>query len=244
MRSTIIAILFSLAAPAAFAQVNEAKDSAEYESIPDQSPAGALVEEFGAAMSIGDAAGARPLLPVGLDLIKDYEGWEPKPYNDAVGYCTIGYGHLIDLKKCEVTDKMGSYADGITEAEGLALLDKDTVGSRLAVQRLVTAELTEGQFSALSSFVFNLGASKFARSTLLKLINMKTMDPAAGEFSRWTKAGGVILAGLVSRRDCEAMLFKGMLAVPAGTVFKRSLCTSNAIGGGSAGDPIDVNVGE
>jgi len=31
----------------------------------------------------------------GAALIGKHEGFEPRPYNDPTGHCTVGYGHLI-----------------------------------------------------------------------------------------------------------------------------------------------------
>ena len=37
----------------------------------------------------------RHITKEGLELIKQFEGFEPEVYLDAAGYPTIGYGHLI-----------------------------------------------------------------------------------------------------------------------------------------------------
>lgn len=245
MRTGLIAIAFALWSPE-FATAQETVDdevSSEYETDLDKLPSGALVEAF-TKNEFTSNDDARPLLPLGLELIKDFEGWREKPYNDAKGYCTIGYGHLIDLKSCETTALLGDFANGLTREEGLVLLEKDTTSSRLAVQKLVTVPLTAEQFGALTSFTFNFGPTKFGKSSLLKRTNEKKFDPAALEFAKWVKAGPNILTGLVTRRTCETLLFKGTLKPNAQQKFDRDMCTASAMGAADVGDLIDTEVGE
>ena len=72
---------------------------------------------------------------------------------------------------------------------------------------LVTVPLTQGQYDALSCFIFNIGAKKFRGSTLLRKLNDGDYKGAADELLRWTKAGGRELSGLVKRRKAERSLF-------------------------------------
>ncbi|MCY1305462.1 Lysozyme RrrD [compost metagenome] len=67
--------------------------------------------------------------------------------------------------------------------------------------------LSQGQFDALASFVFNLGSGNLQCSTLLRKLNAKDYAGAADEFPRWNKAGGKVLAGLTRRRAAERALF-------------------------------------
>jgi lysozyme len=71
----------------------------------------------------------------------------------------------------------------------------------------VHVPLTQNQFDALVSFVFNLGVGNFRTSTLLKKLNAGDNDGAAQEFGRWIHAGGKALPGLVRRREAERALF-------------------------------------
>ena len=65
---------------------------------------------------------------------------------------------------------------------------------------------TQEQFDALVSFHFNTGA--IARATLTRRHKAGDFAGAAREFARWNKAGGRVLAGLVSRRSAEARLYR------------------------------------
>lgn len=60
----------------------------------------------------------RQITKQGLNLIKQFEGFEPEIYLDAAGLPTIGYGHLLRPGE----DKM--FANGISEAAGEAFLPR------------------------------------------------------------------------------------------------------------------------
>ena len=135
----------------------------------------------------------------GLALIQHYEGCRLKAYKCPAGVWTVGYG-------CTGPDVKEGMT--ITHDEAMARLRRDVEKFEQAVSKLVTVPLTAGQFDALVSFAYNLGAGALQRSTLLKLVNASRFDAAAGEFAKWNKAGGKVLDGLVRRRAAEAHLFK------------------------------------
>jgi lysozyme len=79
--------------------------------------------------------------------------------------------------------------------------------SEQIVERYGKAE-NQQQFDALVSFVFNVGGSAFIGSTLLRRIKERAGEAAIREqFARWNKGGGVVLPGLVKRRQDEAELY-------------------------------------
>ncbi len=133
----------------------------------------------------------------GIQLIKASEGCVLKVYKDVAGLPTIGIGHLI---------KQGEYYDSITEEEALELLANDLKQAETCINSMKLT-LTQNQFDALVSFVFNLGCGAFKGSTLLKKLRRGDYEGAAGEFSRWNKAGGKVVQGLVRRREEERALF-------------------------------------
>lgn len=137
----------------------------------------------------------------GLDLIKKFEGLHLKAYICPAGKVTIGYGHTASAK-------MGQT---ITAEQADRLLRDDVFEAEEAVKRLVTAKLRQGQFDALVSFVFNMGASRLQGSTLRKKLNGGDDYGAANEFPRWVYArvdGDLMkLKGLERRRAAERELF-------------------------------------
>ncbi|MDF0540734.1 lysozyme [Sphingobium sp. H39-3-25] len=67
--------------------------------------------------------------------------------------------------------------------------------------------MTQSQFDAMVSLAFNIGSEAFRKSTLLKKHLAGDFEGAAAQFSRWNKAVGKVLAGLVKRRAAEAALY-------------------------------------
>jgi lysozyme len=99
------------------------------------------------------------------------------------------------------------FAAGITEAAATALLLEDAVYAEHAVTHLVTVPLTQGQYDALVSFTYNVGAGRLQSSTLLKDLNAGNYAAAADQFGVWVMGGGKKLSELVMRRAAEARMF-------------------------------------
>ena len=141
----------------------------------------------------------------GLELIKKYEGFYPKPYKDPIGIPTIGYGftyYLPDRRKVTMQDRP------LTEHQASCMLQEILKGYEKDVLRLVKVKLTQNQFDALVSFTFNLGATNLSKSTLLRKLNINPNDPTiASEFLKWNKAGGKVFNGLTKRRKEESELY-------------------------------------
>ena len=143
----------------------------------------------------------RPISDTALDLVKRFEGFSPTRYLCSGGKLTIGYGHVIT--KAHIKD----FEKPITEQRARQILMMDMTYAAQAVDRLVKVPLTQNQFDALVSFVFNVGDGAFAASTLLRLLNKGRYQEAAVEFMRWIHAGGKRLDGLIRRRRAEQELF-------------------------------------
>jgi len=133
-----------------------------------------------------------------VNIIKKHEGLRLEAYlptpNDV---WTIGYGHTH-------TTKQGMK---ITKAQADKLLYMDIAWAEEAVNTLVKVPLTQNQFDALVSFVFNVGAGAFSKSTLLRFLNMGDYTNAAAQFLRWNRQKGKVLNGLTRRRQEERELF-------------------------------------
>lgn len=123
-----------------------------------------------------------------------------EPYLCPGGYWTIGYGHVIKNPK--------DYPYSLTRDEALELLAQDVIRAERAVLRLITAPLSNGQFDALVSFTFNLGAGALQRSTLRRKVNREEHTDVPAELMKWVWAGGKKLNGLVKRRKAESMNYQ------------------------------------
>jgi hypothetical protein len=76
-----------------------------------------------------------------------------------------------------------------------------------SIDQNVKVGLTQNQFDALVSLIYNIGTGGFSSSTLLQMINASNFAGAADQFSRFVYSGGVVLQGLVTRRAAERALF-------------------------------------
>lgn len=133
----------------------------------------------------------------GLAIIKERESLSLKAYLDKDAYA-IGYGHRgSDVKRGMI----------ITKAQADVFLKLDCEHAETVIKRMVGVELTENQFSALVSFVYNIGEGKFGKSTLLKRINEKNFNKAADELTKWVSPGTIYENGLRTRREKEKALF-------------------------------------
>jgi lysozyme len=138
-----------------------------------------------------------------IPLIEASEGFSSTPYLCPAGVPTIGYGST-------------RYADGrtvtmqdapVSKQEAIALVQATLTQYEDAVNRYVAVPLKQSQFDALVDFAYNAGAQNLRTSTLLKKLNAGDYQGAANEFPRWNMGGGVVLRGLVKRRDAEKQLF-------------------------------------
>jgi lysozyme len=148
----------------------------------------------------------------GLRLIKSFEGYHTRqPDGSCVAYLcpanvpTIGWG-------CTEGVTLGMRW---TEADATAGLRREMAKHEAAVMRLVTVEINQNQFDALTSFSYNCGISALQKSTLLKRLNKGDYSGAAEAFGVWNKGGGKVLPGLVARRAREAALFMKPVVAPA-----------------------------
>ena len=148
----------------------------------------------------------------GLRLIKSFEGYHTKQADGScVAYLcparvpTIGWG-------CTEGVKLGMRW---TEAEATDGLRRELAKHEAAVARLVTVDINQNQFDALTSFSYNCGVGALAKSTLLKRLNKGDVSGAAQAFHAWNKGGGRVLNGLVARRAREAALFMKPVEAPA-----------------------------
>lgn len=116
---------------------------------------------------------------------------------------TIGFGHKIKPEE--------EFARGITAPEAQLLLQKDVEAAERAIHTVVRVALSQPQYDALISFVYNVGVGAFALSTLLKRLNEGRYAEAADELLRWNKLrqGKMLVEspGLSARRAAERMMF-------------------------------------
>ena len=134
----------------------------------------------------------------GLALTKNFESCVLTAYADQGGEWTIGYGHTGPGVHAGLT---------ITQAQADIFLESDVSGAVTCVNKLATAKINQNQFDALVDFVFNLGCASLSKSQLLREVNSGNFSDAATQFLRWDHVKGVVIQGLLRRRQAEATLF-------------------------------------
>jgi len=131
-----------------------------------------------------------------VPLVMLYEGTVLQSYRDPIGIITACVGHTgpelrmgqkYTRQQCE--DML--YGDLLKHAAALDCIKRP---------------MTDGQKAAFLSFAFNVGNKAFCDSTLARKANAGDMAGACAELSRWTRAGGRELPGLVKRRAAEREL--------------------------------------
>lgn len=137
----------------------------------------------------------------GIAFIKREEGEKLTAYQDSVGVWTIGVGHTgtVDGK---------SVARGMTimQSKSTSLLISDLAWVESAINGNVKVPLTQNQYDALCSLVFNIGRNAFTGSTLLRLLNVNNYKGASDQFLQWKRAGSDPDL-LLPRRKRERELF-------------------------------------
>ena len=134
----------------------------------------------------------------GLAIIKKWEGMKLESYLCPAGKWTIGYGHTKNVRPDQ---KLRD------EAHAEELLKEDCEDAEHGVNRCIDVPLNDNQFSALVSFVFNLGEGALRRGTIPAKIRNGNYIGAAETMKQYIKAGGRPLPGLKARREEEADLF-------------------------------------
>lgn len=138
-----------------------------------------------------------------IELIKALEGFRNTAYLDTGGVWTIGYG-TIKYPDGKPVKK----GDTCTKEEAETYLRNDLQWVEKALDKMVTStKITQNQFDALASFLYNIGESQFSTSTLLSLVNKNNFQAASSQFERWVYDNGKRIAGLLNRRAKEKALF-------------------------------------
>lgn len=144
--------------------------------------------------------GAAGVSAAGILLIAGFEGYsylaqEPLPGDKL----TVGFGHTESVVPGQTA----------TLSQALGFLREDSKRASDTVKRYVHIELTQNQFDALTSLVFNIGAAAFVRSTLLRKLNEGDMEAVDREWLRWKYFKGAPVKGLENRRVAELAVFHG-----------------------------------
>ena len=146
------------------------------------------------------------------NLLEQWEGVRQQVYLDSGKEPTIGIGHLLTQSerssgKIFIDGMPVKYDQWLSVAECRTLLDQDLKIPEKTISKLVFVALTQSQYDALISFIFNLGAEAFRNSTLLKLLNESKYNAVPEQLRRWIHDNGKVVQGLINRREKEIKLW-------------------------------------
>lgn len=134
------------------------------------------------------------LTTAGLVSLANFEGFSGEAYIPVPGDVpTIGFGSTSGVE-------MG---DKISVPEALERLMRDVENAESAIGQCVKVPLSQGEYDAYTSFIFNVGGNAFCASTLVKKLNAGDYPGACLELKRWVYVDGKVVHGLVKRRNME-----------------------------------------
>lgn len=149
-------------------------------------------------------------LSIAAELCRRFEGFREKPYLCPAGVATIGYGstYYPGGRKVTMDDPP------VTEPVARVMLTHELLttyapGVVRQCPILLSLAMTTSDWSKLNAivdFAYNLGVGKLQTSTLRRKINAQDWDGAKEQLRLWVRGGGMVLPGLVKRREAEAAL--------------------------------------
>lgn len=137
-----------------------------------------------------------------VDLIALFEGCKLKAYKLDGDVWTIGYGHTEDVYEGMI----------ISKKKAEEFLFGDLKERQNFLNKVIKVPLSQNQFDALMSFLYNRGSGNFLKSRLYKLVNEEKfydagnafLDPENWKFSKFSTQ---IQQSLKRRREKEKEVF-------------------------------------
>jgi len=142
----------------------------------------------------------------GIHIIYDDKNGKPVNLNEPLPKgATIGYGHLIKQNE--------DFKNGITESEAITLLKHDILTTEQFIKNNITTILTQNQYDALVSLIYNIGSKNFINSSVFKYINNHDFyNPIYPDLEHawkaWNQYHGKQIQGLINRRQKEWNMYK------------------------------------
>lgn len=149
----------------------------------------------------------------GVSLIKRFESCKLKAYPDPK---TGGAPWTCGWGETEGVTPDTSW----TQEEADRKLAESIAKREIIVSKYVTHDMTQGQFDAFVSIIFNVGEGGPFKdgicrlkngnpSTLLRKFNAGDIGGCETEWTRWVSPGSSVEKGLLRRRLAELSLFRG-----------------------------------
>ena len=129
------------------------------------------------------------------DIIRQHEGFHATPFLGKDKIWVIGYAHSRTVRA----------GMSITKGQAEVLMEEDLHYCERTVARLCSVPLTDNQFSALVSFVADVGVPIFENSAMLQLLNRGWYAQVPAQLMRWK--GQKMDFTRASRRRAEGRLW-------------------------------------
>lgn len=132
-----------------------------------------------------------------VELTKGFEGLRLAAYKKGDGVWTVGWGHTGK-------DVTPTTVWSVDTAEMHLAMDLNEAQTLLSIYS--PGPYAPGADDALTDFVFNLGCGNYRSSTLCRLVNAQAWPQVKTELLKWDHERGVVVEGLLARRQAEADL--------------------------------------
>ncbi|OGO08092.1 MAG: hypothetical protein A3K46_07780 [Chloroflexi bacterium RBG_13_60_9] len=170
------------------------------------------MKELQAELAAGNREDAEILFPehVSPDLVgfvKDYESLVLPPRDVGDGMCTAGYGHVLGPAPC-TAKQIKTWTEG-GEDMALSQLTVDLQKAEEIIKQYVNVPLSQQQFDALVSLVFNYNY-KYVKKDLIDKLNEGTPEAYAAVpelMLQFNKVNGKEWPGLTRRREEEGEIW-------------------------------------
>lgn len=154
----------------------------------------------------------------GLFELASYEAMSTKKYLDSGGVQTIGLGSTIS----DIPDlKSWDWDKELSIPEVVAIYLRSLLKYVKGVNEALKVSITQEKFDAIISLTYNIGVGAMKRSTFMRLINDKASDDSICKaIKMFNKDNGVVVKGLINRRNKESDLYKNNIySNPLGRVL-------------------------
>lgn len=140
-----------------------------------------------------------------VEIIKIFEGYRGKSYQDQAGIWTVGYGMTqIDCRNVNENDT-------ISEDQATFWLHERVTEDYNKLELFCSVhdiEIPDNQAESLLSFVYNIGYNAFLKSSVARDLIEKKFSMIPDDLMKWVNVAGKINDGLVNRRKQEAAIFE------------------------------------
>lgn len=145
-----------------------------------------------------------------MELIKKFEGFRSKAYQDSGGVWTVGYGTIFLSKKNRPVEE----DDFLTEEEAeyeLARFINKKINPAIETLRRTVSDIPDLLKESLVSLAYNEGNRCLSSDTLTRCLKNKNEEALASWFRMYKYIGKTVSQGLLNRRNQEVEHFLGKI---------------------------------